>query len=228
MNKSVITKKASEALQLGKNGSYSNEGNVLQHVLYDNLDFQDTTVRANGQFFTAPINSTYMGGSKTETETNLENAGQLPNTQTFLINEISFSFLPSLVDQTDVDASGLLQDYVNIMQASRFEIKIAGRDFDLQVPGSVFFPPVFFASNGTRTTATDTLTPAYGQFISTGWVKLASTPIPVGNLVNFSVRMSTSVADTALATILNTSSDNLATQNAQMQCRLKGVLTRSI
>lgn len=227
-NRSVITKKASEALQLGKNGSYSNEGNVLQHTLYDNINFEATTVRPNGQFFTAPINSSYMGGNKTNTETNMENAGQLPNTQTFLISEISFAFMPMIVGGTDVDTADDVQDYVNIMQASRFEIKIAGRDYDLQVPGSVFFPPVFVSGVQTIAGATEAMTPALGQFISTGHYKLSSTPIPIGNLVNFSVRMSTSTSDTALQTILNNASDRLATANAQIQCRLKGTLTRSI
>lgn len=226
--KSVITRNAMEALQLQKNGSYSNEGNVLQHVLYDNLDFQDATVRANGTFFTAPINSTYMGGFKTDTETNIVTAGQLPNTQTFLIREISFALIPMIVGD-DLDANLIVAAYTNIMQTSRFEIKIAGREFDFQAPGSVYFPPIFINSLNTITTATDrSVNNVGGGFISTGWVKLASTPIPIGNLVNFSVRMATSTADAALVTIVDTASDILNTQNAQMQCRLRGILTRSI
>ena len=226
--RSVITKNAMEALQLQKNGSYSNEGNILQHVLFDNLDFQDATLRANGSFFTSPVNSTYMGGSKTDTETNIITAGQLPNTQTFLVREISFSFIPNIVG-TDVDPMLLVAAYTNIMQASRFEIKIAGREFDFQAPGSVFFPPIYTNSQATMVDATTRVASNVGGgFISTGWVKLASTPIPIGNLVNFSVKMASSVADTTLATILDTASDVLNTQNAQIQCRLRGILTRSI
>lgn len=224
---SVITKQAMEALQLQKNGSYSNEGNVLQHVLYDNLDFNDTTLRANGTFFTAPINSAYMGGQKTDTETNIVSAGQLPNTQTFLVREISFSLIPNIVGD-DADVLDIVAAYTNIMQSSRFEIKIAGREFDFQAPGSVFFPPIFANGLNTMTDATDRPVSAGGGFISTGWTKLASTPIPIGNLVNFSVKMASSAASAALATILDTASDVLNTQNAQIQCRLRGILTRSI
>lgn len=225
---SVITKGAAEALQLGKNGSYSNEGNVLQHVLFDNLDFNDTTLRANGTFFTSPIDSAFMGGSKTDTQTNIVTAGQLPNTQTFLIKEISFALIPT-IPGTDLDALDIVAAYINIMQASRFEIKIAGREFDFQAPGTVFHPPIAINSLAAVTTATDRpATNVGGGYIHSGWVKLASTPIPIGNLVNFSVRMASSTAAAALVTLLNTASDTLNTQNAQMQCRLRGVLTRSI
>lgn len=228
MTRNVITKNAMEALQLQKNGSYSNEGNVLQHVLFDNLDFNNTTLRANGTFFTSPINASYMGGFKTDTETNLVTAGQLPNTQTFLIKEISFALIPMIVG-TDTDVIERIADYVNIMQASRFEIKIAGREFDFQAPGSVFVPPIFAHSQATMVDATTrAIANAGGAYISTGWVKLASTPITIGNQVNFSVRMASSVASTTLATLLDTASDDLNTQNAQMQCRLRGILTRSI
>ncbi len=226
--RSVITKNAMEALQLQKNGSYSNEGNVLQHVLFDNLDFQNTTLRANGTFFTSPINAAYLGGNKTDTETNLVTAGQLPNTQTFLIREISFALIPTIVD-SDVDVLTVIQAYVNIMQASRFEIKIAGREFDFQAPGSVFLPPIYANGQATMVDATTRALPNVGgAHITTGWVKLASTPIPIGNLVNFSVRMASSSAAAANATILDTASDVLNTQVAQVQCRLRGVLTRSI
>lgn len=228
MPRSVITKQAAEALQLGKNGSYSNEGNVLQHVLYDNLDFQDATLRARGTYFTSPVNAAYMGGNKTETETNLATAGQLPNTQTFLIKEISFSLIPNIVG-TDTDILLIMAAYTNIMQASRFEIKIAGREFDLQVPGTVFLPPIFAHSQAVVVDATSrAVANVGGSYISTGWVKLAGTPIPIGNLVTFSVIQVSAAAAGALATILDTASDVLNTQNAQTQCRLRGVLTRSI
>jgi len=226
--RSVITKSAAEALQLGKNGSYSNEGNVLQHVLYDTIDFQNTTLRANGTFFTAPVDSAFQAGTKQETQTNLVTAGQLPNTQTFLIKEISFALVPFVVG-TDLDSILLAAAYTNIMQSSRFQIKIAGREFDWEAPGSVFIPPVSMHSQATMVDATTRALPNVGGgYISTGWVKLASTPIPIGNLVNFSVRMASATSAGANATILDTASDVLNTQVATLQCRLRGVLTRSI
>jgi len=169
-----------------------------------------------------------MGGSKTDTETNITTAGKLPNTQTYLIKEISFALIPMIV-AADVNVSDLISAYTNIMQSSRFEIKIAGREYDFQAPGSVFFPPIFANGQSTMVDATTRVASNVGGgFISTGWIKLSSTPIVVGNLVDFSVKMATSASSTALGTILDTASDDLNSQNAQMQCRLRGILTRSI
>ena len=43
-------------LELVKAGSYSQvSGDVLDHVLYDQVQFQATTCRANTSFFTTPI-----------------------------------------------------------------------------------------------------------------------------------------------------------------------------
>jgi hypothetical protein len=220
---SVITRDAAESLQLGKHGSYSNEGNVLQHVLFDVLDFNDAAVRAEGAFFQKPIGSTYMGGSKTNAQTNLFDAGKLPNTQTFLVKDMSIGLIASVAG-ADTDAKAIVAAFTNIMQASKFELKIAGREYDLQVPGSVFLPSVFVhgadvAGDGAN---------IGGSLISTGWIKLNATPVVIGNMVTFSVNMSTSTASAALLAILNTASDILNTQNAQIQCRLRGVLTRSI
>lgn len=222
----VITKGAAEALQLGKNGSYSNEGNVLQHTLYDRTDFQDASVRATTQYFTQPQGQSYMGGNKGLTETNLLDAGKLPNGQTFLIKEVSFAFIPAIVG-SDVDTNVLLQAWYNIMQFSVMEIKIAGREFDLQAPGSTFLNPVQVAGRSTIVDATDRVTTT-GDFISTGWIKLASTPIPIGQLVTFSVVQRTSAADSDIVTILNGASDVLEAQNAQTESRLRGILTRAI
>jgi len=222
----VITKKAAEDLQLGKNGSYSNEGNVLQHVLYDNMDFQDATLRAETTFFSIPFGGVYMGGNKTLSETNLREVGKLPNGQTFLVKEISFSLVPTIVG-TDVDANTILAAYLNILQASTIEFKIAGREFDFQAPGSVFLCPIHVAARNTVVTATDRNVNV-GDYISSGWIKLSATPIPIGQLVSFNVIMRSGSAVAANVTILNTASDVLDTQEAQIQCRLRGILTRAI
>jgi len=220
---SVITRSAAEDLQLGKFGSYSNEGNVLQHVLFDNLDFNDATVRAEGSFFQKPIGSTYMSGTKTNAQTNLFDAGKLPNAQTFIVKEMGISLIAAVAG-ADTDAKAVVAAFTNIMQSSKFELKIAGREYDLQVPGSVFLPSVFVQGADVEGDGVN----VGGAFISTGWVKLSATPVVIGNMVTFSVNMSTNTSSSALHAILNTASDILNTQNAQLQCRLRGVLTRSI
>lgn len=217
-NNPVITKSAMQDLQLGKNGSYSNEGNVLQHTLYDTLTFAATTVRAQSLFFSVPI-----GTTKTLTETNLQDSGKLPNGQTFLIKSISFAAMIADIG-TDDGINSNISAYVNIIQNSVFEIKIAGREFDMQKPGSEFLPSFMAAS----ISAAANVAAAQSMFISTGEIKLAATPIPIGQLVTFGVVQKTGSATSALQTILNTASNNLNAQNAQLQIRLKGILTRAI
>lgn len=227
MQTPVITKGAAEALQLGKNGSYSNEGNVLQHTIYDRTEFQAATVRGTTQFFVGAQGATFMGATKALTETNLQDSGKLPNGQTFLIKEMSIALIPGFVGTADGDVKTIIAAYYNIVQNSIFEIKIAGREFDLQTPGSCFLNPVQAIGTGTMVDAT-TRPVSVGDFISTGWLKLGTTPIPIGQLVSFQVNMRTAAADAAIDTILDTASDVLATQNAMIECRLRGVLTRAI
>ncbi len=222
----VITQKAAEDLQLGKNGSYSNSGNVLDHFLYDNMDFQNTTFRNETTFFSIPFGGVYMTANKTLTETNLREVGKLPNGQTFLIKAISFAYIPSQVS-TSTDLNANLADYITIMQNTTFEIKIAGREFDFQAPGSTFLSPITLAGQSIVVDAT-TRTGTTGDYISSGWIKLAATPIPIGQLVSFNVIMKTGAADPAIGLRLDTASDQLESQRAQIQCRLKGILTRAI
>lgn len=218
MNQPVITKSAMEDLQLGKNGSYSNEGNVLQHTLYDTLAFQATTMRPQTIFF-----NTGQTATRTLTETNLQEAGKLPNGQTFLIKGMSLALIAGFVG-ADTDVNTILSAYYNIIQNSTFEIKIAGREWDLQKPGTSFLPPVV---NASLNSAANGAFPQ-GQFITTGACKLNATPIPIGQLVSFQVFQKSGSGTGAITAILNTASDVLATQNAQLQVRLEGVLTRAI
>ena len=93
----VLSKAAAQALALGKNGSYGNEGNVLEHVLYDTNDFANTTMRVNTQFFTQPIGAAYGGGVKGRHETNMQEPSRLPTGQTMLVTAVSLAFKAWLV-----------------------------------------------------------------------------------------------------------------------------------
>lgn len=217
----VITKKAANALNLQKNGSYSNEGNVLQHTLYDSAFFANTTLAPQTSFFTVP-----QGGAKTLTETNLSDSGKLPNGQTFLIEKVGIC-LKALLAGDDVDSNVVLAAFYNIIQNSIFEVKIAGREYDLQLPGSVLLAPIQTAARGTVITATDRPVNT-GNMLASGWFKLGTTPIAIGNLTSFSVVMKSGSGNAAIATILNTASAALYTQLAQIEFRLGGILTRMI
>ena len=220
----VITAQVAKDLQLGKNGSYSNEGNVLQHTLYDTERFAATTARPTTNFFTVPQGQANTAGqAKTLTETNMTDPGKLPNGQTYLVKEVLANLMANVVG-ADVDVNTVLAAYYNLMQNSVFEIKIAGREFDLQKPGSVFLPhnPVSGLVSAINAA------PVQSSFISTGVVRLNATPIPIGQLVSFSMVQRTGSGTAALTTIINTASDVLATQVAQLQMHLVGILTRAI
>jgi hypothetical protein len=205
-------------------GSYGKSGDVQDHTLFDQLLFQNTTVATNRTFFTTPIGGAYGAGVKTFIETNMQDPGKLPNSQSFLIKQVSLAFVPMFV-QADVDGASILSSVINIIQASLFEIKIAGREFDMQKPGSEFLPGFFAAVRSTMVDATDRPI-RVGDVIQSGWLKL-ETPIPLGEMVSFNVTQRTGSAIAALVTILDTASDLLEAQNAALQFRLRGTLTRS-
>lgn len=222
--KPVITRSAADAMQLGKNGSYSNEGNILQHTLYDTEPFAATTARATTNFFTVPQGQpNTAGNAKGLTETNMTGAGQLPNGQTFLIKKVGIYGLLNIVG-ADVDQNTVYSALYNLVSNSVFEVKVAGREWDLQVPGTKFLPKfpgaaLNSAANGAAPQST---------YINTGSISLNATPIVIGQLVTFSMIQRTASGTAALLTIVNTASDVLATQLAQLQPHFDGILTRAI
>jgi len=221
MKNPIITKKAAQALKLGANGSYSDEGQILQHTLYDSAFFQDATLAAKTSFFTVP-----QGGAKTLTETNMEDSGKLPNGNTFMIESFGIALKCNFVG-TDGDVNTVLSAYYNIIQNSIFEVIISGRAFDLQLPGSRLLTPIPVSDTGTMVDATTRLA-GDPNLLASGWYKLPATPIPVANLVSFKVDMISGSGLAALAAILDTASDVLNTQKAQIEVRLGGTLTRLI
>lgn len=207
-----------------KAGSYSQvSGDVLDHVLYDTLQFAATTVRPTSSFFTTPIGGTYGTGTKSKNETNMTDPGKLPAGQGFLIKEIGFAF-PELAGIAVANAVDLIQAFTNIVQNSIFEIRIAGREFDLQFPGTMLMPAMMNRATGT-VSATLASIPV-GDYLASGWMKLAA-PIILGELVSFSVVQITGSATAAVTTLLNTASNTLNTAGSVLQMKLRGTLVRS-
>lgn len=213
-------------LQRVKAGSYSQvSGDVLDHVLYDQVVFAATTARASTSFFTTPIGGQYTSGvTKTKQETNMTDPGKLPAGQGFLIKEIGWN-LPTMAVTADNDAAAVMQAIVNILGCSVFEIRIAGREFDLQFPGTMFLPSLISRTNSVIVAAT-ALQAYSGDYLASGWMKLAA-PIILGELVSFSVVHLLGSANAPNQAILNTASDVLATQVAPLQLKLRGTLVRS-
>lgn len=212
-------------LQRVKAGSYSQvSGDVLDHVLYDSVLFAATTARPSTSFFTTPIGGSFGTVSKTLQETNMTDPGKLPAGQGFVIKEIGFAF-PAIIGPTDTDTTTIVTAITNILQFSVFEIRLPGRQFDLQFPGTRLLPPIMTRTNGVIVAATN-LTVQTGDFLASGTIKLAA-PIILGELVSFSVVQQLGSAVAANTTILNTASDVLATQVAPLQLQLRGTLVRS-
>lgn len=221
----ITTQGVMRDLALVKQGSYSQvAGDVLDHVLYDFLRFAATTLRATTTFFSVPIGGTFGDGVKGKPETNLIDPGKLPSGQGFLVKEVGFK-VKTFFANTDVDTAIVVNDLFNIINSSVFELRIAGREFDLQIPGSILMPSIAALGRATVVDATDEIA-SYGQLMANGWVKLA-TPIAIGELVSFNVTQISGSADSSVQTILNSSSDRLATQEAELGILLKGTLVRS-
>lgn len=212
-------------LKMVKQGSYSQvSGDVLDHVLYDSVLFQSSTVRAQTNFFTTPIGGAFGSATKTKQETNMTDPGKLPAGQGFVIKEFGF-FMPTINVNADNDAGAVMQALINILGFSVFEISIAGREYDLQIPGSMFLPALANRSNSVIVAAT-ALQAYSGEYLASGWFKLTA-PIILGELVSFSVKHLVGSANSANQTILNAASDTLATQVSPLQLKLRGTLVRS-
>lgn len=197
-------------------GSYGGEVDVLDHVLYDSLTFQATTFARQQIFFSTPFNGT----TKTEQETNMSLQGQLPSKQWFVVNEFSLAALANIVG-ADVDQNTVMSALTNLIQYSKFSLKLAGRDFDTQYPGTAYLPGFFAnglasAANGHRV----------GDVVTSGWLKIRI-PVVIEPQANFAVLQTTGSGTAAINTILDTASDVLATQNARLQYRMKGTLIRA-
>lgn len=212
-------------LRMVKQGSYSQvSGDVLDHVLYDNVLFAATTARASTTFFTTPIGGAYGTVTKGKQETNMTDPGKLPAGQGFVIKEIGWA-LPQLSVAADNDAATVMQAIINILGFSVFEIRIAGREFDLQFPGTMLLPALPSRTNSVYVAAT--AFPAFsGEWLSSGWFKLAA-PIIIGELVSFSIVHLVGSAIAANTTILNTSSNTLSVKGTPLQLKLRGTLVRS-
>lgn len=209
-------------LQLASRGSYDrNAMDIQDHVLFDNNPFQTGTARPETNFFQQPVGSPYMGGSKTLTETNMELQGQIPNSQYFLVEEISFALVSSHEEVgTNQAVDVTVRDYARLIRSSNIRLVLAGRSYDLEVPGTVFVPPVF--ENGVNGAANPQRA---GEHTASGWMKL-KLPIVIEGGAAFNVKMLTRAASATVEAALNEASDDLASFNAQLQCRLKGTLIR--
>lgn len=217
----ALTKGAVNDIQLGKGGSYSSSRDVLKHQLWDTRTFGETI--SSFTFFSQPYGSPWKTiFSKTTNETNLADAGKLPNGQTFLIKRMGIGLICPL-EATATNGSDLAQAFINLIQSSYFEIKLAGREFDYQVHGRQFLPAIAINAEN----ASNFFSMRVGDFVASGWVSLDNTPIFVDQLVNFNVVHHLANPDTAIDAILDANSSLLKGAYGTMQITLEGTLTRA-
>jgi len=227
----MITKTAKNMIQLGAGGSYSTARDAIRHTVWDTRYFG--TAPTDSTYFVQPIGAAWRVGTKTKNETNMGDSGKLPNGQTFLITRMSVALISAYdVGLTTAagwpNASLLAQAYVNIMQSSIFEIRVAGREFDFQIHGRQFLPALCINGYNAGTAGS---VARIGDTIVSGWIKLDPSPIFLDELVSFNVTQICDNADTtnikATAKPLNNSFLWLSTYFCTMQVALEGFLTRA-
>jgi hypothetical protein len=232
----AITKTARNMIQLGAGGTYSTSRDAIRHQIWDTRGF--TATPGDATFFTQPVGAPGIGGvgTKTKTETNLLDSGKLPNGQTFLVTRMGVAFISEYDVGATVtsaatglgNAALLAQSYVNVMQNSVFEIRVAGREFDFQVHGRQFLPSLVI--NGYLSGTAGTVVRS-GDTIVSGWIKLDPSPIFLDELVSFNVTQLVNNSDTtnilASSKVLNNSFTWMYTWYSRMQVCLEGFLTRA-
>lgn len=206
-------------------GSYSGKaGDLLSHTLFDTIPFAQ--IGQTNRFFSSPVGaSTVSAGAATtkdNTWTNMLDSGKLPAGQKFLIKSVR----PELVlvgPAATVQAIGVYQAFLRVMQATTFRIVLPGRDFDWESPASVFLAPAPLAIKE-ATGNTDTVNHLYFGAPKIG----LETPIAIGDVdgapVTFSFQAIVATADAnvqAALTILGTT----ATE-ARLRVALLGNLVR--
>lgn len=227
----AITKTARNMIQLGAGGSYSTARDAIRHQLWDTRYFSASP--SENTYFVQPYGAPWRVGTKTKVETNMSDSGKLPNGQTFLITRVGVQLI-SAYDTGATNASSwpnaslLAQAYVNIMQCSVFEIRVAGREFDFQIHGGQFLPSLCINGYNAGTAGS---VARVGDTIVSGWVKLDPSPIFLDELVSFNVNQLVDNADTtnikATSKPLNNAFAWLAYYYCTMKVTLEGFLTRA-
>lgn len=219
----ALTKGAVNDIKLGRGGSYSVSRDVIKHWLWDT--YQIPAAPVDNTFFSQPIGAAFAGGVKSLTETNLTDSGKLPNGQTFLVKKMGIGLSVPIV-AADTLAATIVQDFTNLIQSVVFEIHVAGREFDYQIPGRAFLPQVFVVGSQDNNTNADDPS-RVGDIITSGFSSLDNTPIYLDQLVSFSVQMRYNQAHAAHATKIGTSCTALNGEYAKLVVMLEGVLTRA-
>lgn len=216
----ALTAPAANDIALGKGGTYSMSRDAIKHNVWDTRYFTDATMN-DWTYYSVPIGGAWQVGAKTLSETNLTDSGKLPNGQTFLAKRFGVSLIsPIAADEAALET--VVQAYYTWIQHAVYEIRIAGREFDFQVHGRQFLPPVAAVGVGTAESI------RVGDEIASGWISLDNTPIFIDQLVSFSVAERVNAADvTNVVPIIQAAATLLNANKCYIQVCLEGFLTRA-
>lgn len=168
-------------------GTYGKSVDFIPHTLFDTSVISTTNEQI---FFTDPQNPS---AGKDETKTNLRDNGKLPEGQAFGGGLISFDFLNKGVGDALVTQQQL---FIEVMQNSTLEIRIPGREFEFQVPGSRFMPNMTGAAVSAST--------IIGGYMVEGSDLAVEPAVIISQRVSFSARWYKSADVAAQLATLNT------------------------
>lgn len=215
-----LTQQANSLLNLMSYGSYSASRDIIKHRVWDQW-LLPTTLTTH-TYFTQQIGTTWGAGVKAVQQTNMFDSGKLPNGQILVVQRMGVIGISNGgVAATNGDL--LMEGFMIVLDATVFEIKIQGREWDFQVHGTQFCPNFKALGN----TGATNINYRFGDYIASGWVKLDPTPIVIDNMVGFSVDQSIADPIAAVVTKINAGLALLQGVGATLMVVLEGVLSRA-
>ena len=215
-----ITKATATKLALMSKGSYGLGGDVLDAYIWDRALIPATL--GDMLLFRTPIGGQYGNGQKTLVETNLQQPGQFPASQNFLMEKIK----PDFINGEAYDATlqtVLVKALTLVMRNSVWTISVPNREYEWRMTGNVFLPAIF--EQGPATSANQA---RVGDVNSHSWVNLL-TPIPIGELitVTLTITIGSNTSDSTVMGRVLAALAVLHNNSCALGVEVRGTLARS-
>lgn len=217
-----ITRNTATKLALMSKGTYGTGGDVLDGYMYD----RELIQAALGDLilFRVAIGGAYGDGRKSLVETNLQQPGQFPASQNFLIEKIK----ANLISGEAIDAEAPIPDtivkaFAMVMRNSVWTISVPNREYEWRTTGNVFLPSILEVGAGS---APDQV--RVGDINAHSWINIL-TPIPIGELitVTLTVTIGNNQGDSTLRTRLLAALTVLNANKCALCAEIRGTLARS-
>ena len=130
------TQAALEAGTLSKSGE-----NYVQHMLYDTVPLSANSVSSADRFFSTPSGQTQNGLQKSDIHTNMRDSSKLPAGMEVNVTGMSVSWIIPAAGRADIaKAMTVLSAIDAMMRQSRFRLIVPPREYEAEIPGSIFVP----------------------------------------------------------------------------------------